>query len=177
MTIGRVCKGPLLKPEIRPYLHNHVNLPTETLKKETHIVGSRRQMGMTGKLGLHNQCFLCLTASFKIDNNSRRRSNHATCVDPECDQTFNTKGLRNIHYKRAHLTEPHGRERIYVCTHKDCGKAYSSPVSLASHEGAHTGDTQYKCEDPNCGRFFHPSCQACHAHTKPYWRGAFQVQI
>jgi len=86
MTIGRVCSGPLLKPEIRPCPHNnHVNLHTAVLKKETHIIGRGRLVGMTGRLALNNQCFLCLTASFKIDNNSRRRSNHATCEAKGCD--------------------------------------------------------------------------------------------
>ena len=47
-----------------------------------------------------------------------------------------------------------GAPKKFLCDYPDCGRTYTTPGNLRTHQKTHTGDYRYKCCSENCGKAF-----------------------
>ncbi|XP_055442078.1 Kruppel-like factor 18 isoform X1 [Bubalus kerabau] len=94
-------------------------------------------------------------------------SSHLIQGQPVETQKWNPKIQRCPLQKRPDILRP------YICTYKNCGKAYAKSSHLRIHERVHTGEKPYKCNVNGCTWAFSRSSELNrhkkrHTRERPY---------
>lgn len=76
-----------------------------------------------------------------------------------------------MYNKKFKESNPNNIAKVFVCTHKDCNKAFTTKYSLQRHQSIHTGIKPYECH--YCGKKFSLSQSMrehiyCHTKERPY---------
>ncbi|MXQ99831.1 hypothetical protein E5288_WYG021428 [Bos mutus] len=90
-------------------------------------------------------------------------SSHLIQGQPIETQKWNPKIQRCPLQKRPDILRP------YICTYKNCGKAYAKSSHLRIHERVHTGEKPYKCNVNGCTWAFSRSSEL-NRHNKRHTR-------
>ena len=108
------------------------------------------------------------------------KTTYLACKSPNCRKTFRNEISLEKHLNDEHSEFENNSIIGYRC--KKCRRVLGSLQSLKEHFYTHTGQKPYKCNEPDCGKYFRQSSQLSyhkriHREVKKYIRVVSLKQI
>ena len=103
------------------------------------------------------------------------KTTYLACKSPNCRKTFRNEISLEKHLNDEHSEFENNSIIGYRC--KKCRRVLGSLQSLKEHFYTHTGQKPYKCNEPDCGKYFRQSSQLSyhkriHREVKKFIGGA-----